>query len=244
MAFVIGVTLVLMRAPHILIVLFGVGVAAVLTTNAIRQQEEDELEFDDPQAKLNEKKIQDALGVGQREVGFTPEEDQQNIVIRTNLGVTTIEVDYIEEVPVILLDIDLGASNEMAFIIRRKQSALRLPKLVDNTPIVTTGFEYRLRKIPLSTELGSAFDAAASRPRLFADLLENGFEQALLESRLHPSYRLEDLVYGGRHLTATLQPAADPATMPYIHTSMEFVQPVLSTLSAFLASSSIPSARS
>jgi hypothetical protein len=187
-------------------------------------------------------RLQKALEIGRRELEQPEVGSGPDIVVPdSNLH---LRVGYREDAPFVAVTGELFRKTEMIFAIRRRRSALGLPRLVDNTPLKSAGFEYRLRVIDLPGRLGDTFEAATNRPRLFYELLAQGtLEEQIAAVTHHTQYRLEDLVYGGQHLTVLFQPAADPADTSYANDCIDMAFPFFTTLQAFISTTKIPSAQ-
>lgn len=252
----------LWRAPRVVMILAGVAAAAWLVRRAQQTAEPPVLPEEPAPEKVEGEpivlpvtdpiaepdpvpaRVMEAMNQGRRELGQTSLEDDSDIEFETMDGHCRVRVGYSREVPYIALRQIIGDDTEMAFIIRRRRSTLGLPRVVDNTPVESARFEYRLRTMDLGEELDHAFDAATNRPRLFRELMDSGFRSELSYLRFHPKYRLEDLVYGGDSLTLIMHPAADPSVHPFLHDSVAFAQPIAQHLREFIGASKIPTAQS
>jgi hypothetical protein len=243
-------------SPRLFMMLAGVTAAAI-AVRYMQQTQPDPLaqqpdkvegqDSDEPTTSSREQdavRVRQALDLGRLEVGQDPSGKLAAIELHTNIGKAEVHVGYAGEVPFVGLRQPMGDDTEMAFVIRRRHSTLGLPRLVDNTPISTAKFEYRLRTIPLTGELAGAFDAGTNRPRLFRELLASGFEDALADVLYHPRYRLEDLIYGGDALSVALHPAADPTHTPWLRETLDYSAPLAAHVRHFIDVTHIPSAQS
>jgi hypothetical protein len=262
----IGVTLltfVVTRQWAISAILGGVVIAALMVRDAQRNQPkpvqqdagfeplavpahttielEPESTVPEPPAEPTPQDV--AMTLGRRELGQTGEREG-DIEFTSALGPSRIRVGFHTEVPFIALRQTLGDERELTFVVRRRKSMLGLPRVVDNTPVDTANFEYRLRTIPLPDQLEQKFEAATNRPRLFRELVAGGLETDLEYLLYDPSHRLEDLTYGGDSLTMLIQPANDPTMSPWVHDTLAFARPVTARIRNFLDSAHIPSAKS
>lgn len=188
--------------------------------------------------------VRQALDLARRELGHDETGELAPIDLQTSLGRAQVHVGYASDVPFIGLRQPMGEDTEMAFVIRRRHSTLGLPRLVDNTPIATAKFEYRLRTMPLGDTLAHAFDAGTNRPRLFRELLAGGLGEALESVLYHPQYRLEDMVYGGDSLSLTVHPAADPTDTAWLRDTLDYAEPLCAQVRHFITVTHIPSAQS
>lgn len=238
-------------SPKLALVLAGVAIAAMLVARfngtpaspSIEAAEASGEPEPRPEPRADPR-VAAAFNVARRELGQAESEDTSEIEIAPPDGKLRLRVGYHGDAPFIVLRTAMGDETEMAFVIRRHRSAIGLPPIVDNTPIETAAIEYRLRSIPLQSELGSLFDAASNRPRLFRQLLDRGLESDVGELLDHSRYRLEDVVYSGTMLTVLVQPASDPAQVAFVHDCLEFASPIVARLRAFLTEATIPSAQS
>ena len=254
-----GLAILAVRAPQMALILSGVAVAALLVGRAREKaagpRAEDLPEDTSPTGSLEvavepeppevDPRVLAAFKVGRREAGLPETEDDEDIALHSAEGFPIhLRVGYRSDIPYIALRTLVSDDTEMAFIVRRKRSPLGLPKVVDNTPIDTARFEYRLRPMPVHPEVDAYYEAASNRPRLFRQLVEAGLGEELERLIHHPLHRLADLVYGGNAVTMLLQPAADPSLVPYVHASIEVVEPLVDRLRTFLEEATIPSAQS
>ena len=240
-------------APKLFGILFGVAVAAGLVRYAQDGGFEKRHSSETSEAPTNDEppipqpaprlpgtnsaeaaRVREALDLARRELDSDSQGDLAAILLETSAGSVEINVGYASSTACLSLRYRLGAEVELAFIIRRKHTTLGLAPLVDNTPISTARFEYRLRTIPLPGPLGAAFDAGTNRPRLFRELLETGLLEELEAVLYHPSYRLEDLVYGGDSLSVAIHPAGDPTQSPWLHSVLSYSAPLTQRIRHFL----------
>ena len=157
-------------------------------------------------------------------------------------GHVRVEVGYFGDAPFAIVRMDVGDESEFACIVRRRISPIGLPPVVENTP-VGADIEYRLRDMPLGADIASIFAVATNRPRLVRELLAAGFEEDLRDAAHNSTHRLEDMGYGGRVLSVTVQPAVDPSTSPWLIDVLGFAETFVARLRGFLAEATIPNAQ-
>ncbi len=236
------------KNPLVAATLAGVVVAALLVREA-RQGNVDPAVFEpehtpEELAIPSDSRLARAMNVGRRELGQEELPQPEDIEFHSAAGRSKIRVGFHTEVPFIALRQVISEDREITFVVRRRRNTLGLPEVVDNTPVETAGFEYRLRRIELPETLSDKFEAATNRPRLFKELVAEGLDRDLTHLLYDPRHRLEDLTYGGDSLTMLIQPAADPTETPWVHETLAFARPVTNRVAHFLANADIPSAKS
>ncbi len=196
-------------------------------------------------AKSTDGRVQNALRIGTHELehlGLPYARVEHGLEVELHRGRIRVDLGYYGEVPHITVRGLVGEQTEFAFVVRRRQSPIGLPPLVDNTPLDTT-MEYRLKHMGLNDENERIFKAASNRPRAFRELQESGLEEDLLDASSHARHRLEDLTYSGLFVAVTMQPAADPATAPWLLDAVQFAVPFIERMQSYLAAATIPNAQ-
>lgn len=138
------------------------------------------------------------------------------------------------ELPVVRLEVRLGAPIQYCFVLRRRMSLFPMPVLVWNTLIPRAAFEYELRRVDLDPELRSRFEAAANAPRLTQRLWETRLRHALA-GQLDPSQlRLEELAFNGESLILVYMPAWPLEPDPRLPQVLDEARPTVEALEAFI----------
>jgi hypothetical protein len=184
-----------------------------------------------------------ALDQARRELALPINGSAEPIDVHTQLGRIRLSSGHRNQSPFVSVQWFASEETEMTFIIRRTQSLLGLARVVDNTPVHGSRIEYRLRSMEIAPPLDRTFTAGSSRPRLFRELLASGFEKALNDGLFDPKYRLEEVCYTGRSMTALFVPAAEPAASPWASDALERTVSFVRVMQSFLAESHIPSAQ-
>ena len=138
------------------------------------------------------------------------------------------------ELPVVRLEVRLGAPIQYCFVLRRRMSLFPMPVLVWNTQIPRAAFEYDLRRVELDVDLGARFEAASNAPRLTQRLWESQLGETLL-GQLDPSQlRLEELAFNGESLTLVYMPAWPLEPDPRLPEILDEAAPTVDALDAFI----------
>ena len=92
-------------------------------------------------AEIVNPRLLSALDRGRRELGQEESGATTDIEFHTALGRSRIRVGYHTNLPFIALRQVVSEETEMTFVVRRRQSSLGLPRVVDNTPVETATVE-------------------------------------------------------------------------------------------------------
>lgn len=138
------------------------------------------------------------------------------------------------ELPVVRLEVRLGAPIQFCFIVRRRMSLFPMPVLVWNTLIPRAAFEYELRRVELDPELQQRFEAASNAPRLTQRMWESRLREAL-QGQLDPSQlRLEEMAFNGESLILVYMPAWPLEPDPRLPFILDEATPAVEALEEFI----------
>jgi len=121
------------------------------------------------------------------------------------------------------------------FTIRRKKSTLLFDKLVTNTPIPPTRFEYELKPVSFDNDVvDGKYQCAANFPQQMRRMVLDGMEEILEKQLYAHSHRLEEISFTGTDVFLRILPAgAVDEEGAFVH-AWHFAEPLALAIQRFV----------
>ncbi len=164
---------------------------------------------------------------------------ETNVRIPLGDAFATIEllpIEGMESESLVSIRFPLNSPIPFCFILRRNRALTHRERLVRNTPLKESQFEYELKGLPLEPwQLENQYEGRANYPKLLTQLLDAGLGEDV--QRLHGDHQflLQMLTYDGTSLELIGLPASTLDDSAQLHHIQDRCEEIGETIAGFIA---------